>query len=211
MIAGKKNFYIAVAGIMGSGKTTAARLLAKKFGSCLLEEKADENIFLPLFYKDPKRWALSTQLFFLAEKAKQLRAVKNLLTHTGVVHDSPIHQDRFTYAKAQHLLGNMSQNEYAVYQRKFNELNDGLLLPDLIINLEAPLSIICARIKKRERGYEKRVDASYLRLLSDLQNDWISKNSHLPILTVQTGAVDLVKNRRDQNEFIKRIKKKVRE
>lgn len=83
-MASKRNLYIAVAGVMGSGKTTACRLLARELGIRLFEEKAEENRFLPLFYEDPRRWAFALQLFCLAEKIGQLEEIKNALTHTVI-------------------------------------------------------------------------------------------------------------------------------
>jgi len=205
----KKNHYISIAGIMGSGKTTAANLLARGLGFHLFEENVRENVFLPLFYKDQKRWALPTQLFYLREKANQLEKVKNLLTGASVVQDSPIYQDHFTYAKAQLLLGNMNNDEYALYQKFFDMFHQNLPTPDLIIQLDASLPVIQNRTQNRAREYEKEIDMSYVKILSDLQKEWIQNHQHLNILTVNSDNLNLAENREHQKEFVEMVKKKM--
>src|SRR3989338_7661914 len=197
----KKNHYISVAGIMGSGKTTAANLLARELNFHLLEENVKENVFLPLFYKDAKRWALPAQLFYLREKTHQLEKIKNLLTGASVVQDSPIYQDHFTYAKAQLLLGNMNNDEYALYQKFFDMFHQNLPTPDLIIQLDASLPVIQNRTQNRAREYEKEIDMSYVKILSDLQKEWIQNHQHLNILTVNSDNLNLAENREHQKEF----------
>jgi len=205
----KKNHYISVAGIMGSGKTTAANLLARELNFHLLEENVKENVFLPLFYKDAKRWALPAQLFYLREKTHQLEKIKNLLTKASVIQDSPIYQDHFTYAKAQLLLGNMSNDEYALYQNFFDVFHQNLPIPDLIIQLEASLPVIHSRIQNRARDYEKEVDPAYIKLLHGLQKDWLSQSPHLKIATVNTDNLNLAASPAHQKEFVEMVKKKL--
>ena len=205
----KKNHYISVTGIMGSGKTTAANLLARRLGFHLFEENVKENVFLPLFYKDAKRWALTAQLFYLREKTHQLEKIKNLLTKASVIQDSPIYQDHFTYAKAQLLLGNMNNDEYALYQKFFDVFHQNLPIPDLIIELETSLPIIQNRIQNRARNYEKEIAPAYIKLLSVLQKDWISQSPHLKIITVNTDNLNLVVNTAHQKEFVEMVKKKL--
>jgi len=103
----KKHLYISIMGTMGSGKTTAARLIADRLSFLLLEENFGENAFLPRFYKDMNKWAFHSQTFFLMEKITQTLETPKLLEKTSVVQDTPIEQDVFSYAKAQHVLGHM--------------------------------------------------------------------------------------------------------
>lgn len=204
-----KHPYIAVAGVMGSGKTTACRLLAKTLKFCLIEERPEKNIFLKRFYREPKRWAFHAQLFYLKERSVQLRKIARLLRKTGVIHDSPIYQDRFTYARTQLLLGNMTEGEYALYQKLFDEFQCNFLEPHLIVNLEASLSIIEDRIQKRGRKYEKEVDTAYLKTLIKLQKEWVSNHKHLSILTVNTDHLNLAEDENHQKEFVQMVRNSI--
>ncbi|MBI2637667.1 MAG: deoxynucleoside kinase [Candidatus Sungbacteria bacterium] len=209
MEAKKKNHYISVAGIMGSGKTTAAHLLSRELGFHLIEENVAENAFLPLFYKDAKRWALPTQLFYLHEKARQLNHVMGLLSQTSVIQDSPIYQDYFTYAIASKTLGYTSEDEHTLYERFYSILKENLPVPDLIIALEASLPIVESRIKKRSRGFEKDVNMSYVKLLSELQKEWIREHPHLNIMVVNTDDLDLSSDPAHQKHFVELIKNRI--
>src|SRR3989344_6524792 len=164
-----RKLYISIMGTMGSGKTTVARLLAKEFKFQLIEENFGENAFLPRFYTDMKRWAFHSQTFFLMEKTRQLLDIAELLGDSisevkkirtsevrnfqGIVQDTPIQQDAFSYAKAQHVLGNMDDAEWKLYQKIYKSFESYFPQPDLIVYLEAPISVLSGRIQKRGRGY----------------------------------------------------------
>ncbi len=201
-----KYVYVSIAGLLGSGKTTAANLLADKLGFYPFEEKVNENKFLPLFYQDPQRWAFHSQLFYVREKASQLVKIKKIINETHVVQDSPVYQDYLTYAKAQQILGNMNEDEFALYEKFFHVLNRDLPVPDLIIQLNASVPSIMERIKLRARDYEKKIDSKYVELLMRLQNEWIAKNPKLNIVSIDTNAVDIAHNPKHQAEFIKVVK-----
>ena len=192
---------------MGSGKTTLSNILARELGFHLLEEKVKENIFLPLYYQDPKQWALYSQIFCLKKKIDQLTHVKELLATSSVVQDTPIYQDCFTYAKAQHALEYMSQKEYTSYLDIFNTYHATLPIPHLIVQINASVPTLEARIKMRAREFEKPVDAQYLTLLSELQKAWITHHPHLRVLEIDTD--DEKQNLVDisyQKEVIERVK-----
>ena len=121
---------------MGSGKTTVARLLAKEFKFQLLEENFGENAFLPRFYQDMKRWAFHSQTFFLMEKINQMLATPKLLEKHSVVQDTPIQQDAFSYAKAQHVLGNIDDAEWKLYQKIYYSFEPYFPKPNLIVYLK---------------------------------------------------------------------------
>jgi len=132
-----------------------------------------------------------------------------MLPRTSIIQDSPIYQDHFTYAKAQLLLGNMNNDEYALYQKFFDVFHQNLPIPDLIIELETSLPIIQNRIQNRARNYEKEIAPAYIKLLSVLQKDWISQSPHLKIITVNTDNLNLVVNTAHQKEFVEMVKKKL--
>lgn len=201
-----KNYYVSVAGIIGSGKTTAVELLSQNLGFHKFEENVKENIFIPLFYKDPKRWAFPAQIFYLQDRIGQLKKIKELLHETNVIQDSSLYQDSFTYAKAQVALGYMTNGEYALYQKLFDEFKLNLPEPRLIINLEASLRVIKKRIQKRAREFEKEVDMSYIKTLADMQKEWTSGRTHLPIFTINTDHLNIAENKNHQKEFVQLVK-----
>ena len=201
----KKNYYVTVAGVLGCGKTTVSKLIAKKLGFHLFEENVSENKFLPLFYQDPHRWSFHSQLFYLRDKIAQMAKVGGLLANTSVVQDSPIYQDYLTYAKAQHHLGHMSGDEFELYEKIFHTFHANLPKPDLIIQLNASLPTIQERILRRGRDYEKKIDPAYISLLSDLQQKWVAETKDIPTLIVDTDATDLVSNPAHQLELMDKI------
>lgn len=192
---------------MGSGKTTACNLLKQELGFHVLEETVNENAFLPLFYKDPARWAFSLQLFFLEDRVRQLEHMASLLAEQSVIQDSFVYQDNFTYAKAQKILGRMSEIEFSLYQKFFNSLlAKNLPKPDLIINLEASLPVLKQRIQKRARGFETEVDPIYLETLHRLQQEWTKGEYKFRIVSVNTDKLDLVKNSNHKKEFVETVR-----
>jgi deoxyadenosine/deoxycytidine kinase len=203
-----RHFYISVAGVMGSGKTSISHLLAEKLGFHFFEENVKENIFLPRYYQNPGEWALHSQLFYLREKAAQLLKLKELLGATNIIQDTPIYQDCFGYAKAQHRLSYMSDEDYRLYLSFFELLQPQLPVPDLIIQLDAAAPILEERIRRRGRDYEKFIDRNYLELLSELQDEWIAKNSHLRVIRLRTdnAELDVLKNLNYQQELFQDIK-----
>ena len=207
-----KNICISVAGVMGSGKTTMAKLIAQELGHELFEERVKENIFLPLYYKDPKRWALHSQFFYLKEKMSQLKVIGGLLDIMNVVQDVPVYQDAFAYAKAQHQLGYMSKKEYKLYLSLLDTYKDTLPTPDLIVQLNASTPSLLGRIKKRARPYEKTIDPEYLDLLSNLQKQWITEHKHLNVFEVDTDNPEYnITEEKGKNNLIKSLKKKIKE
>lgn len=205
----KSNRYISVSGVMGSGKTTLCNLLSKELGIPVIEENFKENIFLPLYYEDPKSWALHSQLFCLKEKAAQLMRLKNMVAKSSVIQDTPIYQDVFAYAEAQKVLGYMSDREYELYHQFYKSYLKEIPEPHLIVQLEVSVPTLSERIKKRGRPFEKSIGAEYLALLAKLQKKWIKKHSRIPVITVKNdgGKYDILNDAEYRGRIIKQIKK----
>lgn len=203
----EKPIYLAVAGTMGVGKSTAARLLAKKLGFMLLAENFADNQFLPRFYKDMKRWAFHSQTFFLLEKAKQTLETKALLAQgKSIVQDTPIIQDVQSYAKAQFVLGNMDEAEFALYTKIYTSFVERLPEPDLIVYLDGSLATFRQRIKSRDRKFEQHVSDDYLQLLDKLNRQWIRNFDHAKALRLKTDQLNLIENKKDIAGFVNRVK-----
>lgn len=198
----EKHEYIAVMGTLGSGKTTASRLLARELDFKLLEENVEENAFLPRFYKDMRRWAFHSQAFFLMEKIRQMWEAKAVLEKNSVIQDTPITQDVYSYAKAQHELGNMDDAEWALYQRIFDEFSPHFPKPDLIVFLDTSISEIEKRIAERGRGFEQALPTEYITLLDNLNRKWLSENKTIPVVIVKTDSMDITRNKDAQSQFL---------
>lgn len=194
--------YITVMGTLGSGKTTAARLLARELNFKLLEENVEENAFLPRFYKDMSRWAFHSQVFFLMEKIRQMLEAKSLLSETPVVQDTPITQDVYSYAKAQHELGNMDDAEWTLYHKIFNEFTPHFPKPNLIVFLDTSIPEIEKRIEERGRGYEQAIPTEYLTLLDNLNRKWLAENKTIPVVMIKTDSLDIARNKDAQAQFL---------
>jgi len=199
--------YVSVMGTMGSGKTTVARLIARTFRFHIIEENFGENAFLRRFYQDMKRWAFHSQTFFLMEKITQMLDTVNLLKKVSVVQDTPIQQDAFSYAKAQHVLGNIDDAEWRLYLKIYKSFEPYFPTPDLIVYLETSLTILTDRIGKRARGYEQRIPASYLELLDMLNHRWLTENKTIPVIIIETDGLNVVRSREARHVLLGKVKK----
>src|SRR3990167_10363282 len=204
-----KRLYLSVMGTMGSGKTTVARLIAKELTFHLLEENFGENAFLPRFYQDMKRWAFHSQTFFLMEKITQMLETPKLLEGHNVVQDTPIQQDAFSYAKAQHVLGNIDDAEWKLYLKIYHSFEPYLPKPNLVIYLETSVPALADRIEKRGRGYEQKIPQSYLELLDMLNHKWFGENKTIPVLMIETDGLNIVRSKIAQEKLLDQIRKKL--
>lgn len=204
----KKKVNIAITGTMGSGKTTAAKLISKYFKFHLLEENYGENAFLSRFYKNMKRWAFHSQTFFLMEKISQMLATKKIVIKNSVVQDTPIYQDVFSYAKAQNILGNMDDAEWRLYQKIYRSFLPHLPKPNFIVYIKTSVKIVNARISKRARKFEQKIPAGYLELLEMLNEKWMKKESNgAKIITIDSEKLNLIRNKKDKHAFLSKVEK----
>ena len=188
-------------GTMGSGKTTAARLIAEHFKFHLVEENFGDNAFLPRFYKKMNRWAFHSQTFFLMEKINQLMEISEERKTHSIVQDTPVEQDVFSYAQAQHKLGNMDDAEWKLYRKIYDSFAPHLPKPDAIVYLQTSIEVVEKRIAQRGRGYEDKIPRKYLELLEKLNEDWISDMKPCRILTIKTDGLNIVTSKLAQQEL----------
>ncbi len=181
--------YIVVEGPIGVGKTTLANKLAKSFGSDLLLEGADENPFLEKFYDDPKAAALPTQMFFLLQRARQLKAMKQEDMFNPVrVADFLIEKDRL-FAEL-----TLDSDELDLYEQVYASLTIDIPRPDLVVYLQAPVEVLLERIKKRGLKNERFIEAAYLQRLSDSYIQFFYQYNNAPLLIVNAADIDFANN-----------------
>ena len=202
-MSASKNRYIAVTGVMGSGKTTASKILKKELGLPLFEEKPQENPFLELFYEDMERWGLHSQLSFALIKIRQNIRAKNMLSRTSVIHDGPLGQDMI-YLKTNKKLGNIRNNEYNLIASIVKLYEPHIILPDPLIFLDAPVDLILQRIAGRARDYEQKVPRDYIATLLKFQKNWIRRYPKDKKIIIPMDKIDL-KEKRHRDAFVELI------
>ena len=184
----KYNF-ITIEGNIGAGKTTLAHLLSKHFNARLILEEFAENPFLPKFYENKQQYAFPLELFFMAERYKQL---KDLLQTKDLFHHITISDYLFTkcllFAKV-----NLPEQEFLLYQKLFDIINPQLVQPDLLIYLHAPITKLKENIKKRNRSYEQSIDSDYLFSLQETYTSYI-KQHHVKTLFIDVSNADFLGN-----------------
>jgi deoxyadenosine/deoxycytidine kinase len=184
--------FIVIEGPIGVGKTTLANKLASSFGSDLLLEGADENPFLEKFYENPAAAALPTQLFFLLQRARQLKAMKQGDMFNPVrVADYLIEKDRLF---AELTLGS---DELDLYEQVYASLTIDMPRPDLVVYLQAPVEVLLERIQKRGLKHERFIEAAYLQRLCDAYIQFFYLYNNAPLLIVNAADIDFANNDAD--------------
>jgi deoxyguanosine kinase len=192
--------YIVVEGPIGVGKTSLARRLADSFGSELLLEGAAENPFLERFYRNPRQGALSTQLFFLLQRARQMQELRQGDMFRPVrVSDFLMEKDRL-FARL-----TLDEQEYRLYEQVYEHLTLDAPVPDLVIYLQAPVDVLLGRIAKRGIGYEQHIDTAYLERLSEGYARFFHDYDAAPLLIVNAAYIDLVNSDTAYQELLEQI------
>ncbi len=188
--------YIVVEGPIGGGKTSLSRLLSAELQARLVLEVVEENPFLAPFYEDPARYAFNAQVFFLLSRYKQVLELNQgalFLEHT--VSDYLFDKD-FVFASL-----NLAGDEWALYEELYAQLKPKLSTPDLTVYLRARPEELLQRIAKRGRPFEKNIEASYLRHLSDAYEDYFHAYRG-PLHVVEAADYDFVEHERDRERIV---------
>jgi deoxyadenosine/deoxycytidine kinase len=192
--------HIAIEGVIGVGKTSLARLLAERTGARLVLEAPDANPFLENFYKDQRRYAFPTQLFFLVNRFHELKDLRQPdLFHNGVVSDYLFQKDRI-FANL-----NLNDQELALYDSVAALLEREIPAPDLVVYLQANSDVIWSRIQQRGRFYERAMDPKYTATLAEAYNYFFFHYKAAPLLIVNTNELNFVDRRSDLEELIARM------
>jgi deoxyguanosine kinase len=199
----KRPRYIAVEGPIGAGKSSLAELLAADLGARLVCENPGENPFLASFYKDPKRFALSTQLFFLLQRyGQQAEFLQGgLFEPGGLVSDYLFAKDRLFATLT------LSPEELVLYDRVYQALRPRVATPDLVVYLQARTDVLLSRIDKRGRSEEKTIKPDYVREVARAYADFFFNYSDSPLLIVDASEIDFVSNPEDRAALLEVIGK----
>ena len=192
--------YIAIEGPIGVGKTSLSKRLADSFNYELLLEKSEENPFLDRFYKEPKQYALSTQLFFLLQRAQQLQDLRQEDMFQPLrIADFLIDKDQL-FAKE-----NLDPDEYTLYLDVFKHLTVDAPTPNLVIYLQAPTDVLLNRIQKRGIPSEQLIEYNYLENLNNTYTEFFHYYDKAPLLIINTSEVNLVTNNEDYERLIRYV------
>lgn len=184
-----KHHFITIEGNIGAGKTTLAHLIAKKLNARLILEEFAENPFLAKFYENPGQYAFPLELFFMAERYKQL---KDLLHTKDIFQNITVSDYLFTkcllFAKV-----NLPSEEFRLYQKLFDIIHQQLLHPDILIYLHAPVHKLQQNIKKRQREYEQGIPDEYLFNIQETYTSYI-KQHNIKTIFIDAGNADFLGN-----------------
>lgn len=201
MTEGPPHRYVVVEGPIGVGKTGLARRLADSFKAKLVLEPVAENPFLEQFYKDRRKYAFQTQLYFLTARYQQQQelAQPDLFSKAAVA-DYLFAKDRiFAYL-------NLDDTELAMYEKVYKMVEPTVQRPDLVIYLQAETEVLRERIKRRGRGAERWLEPRYLEELVQAYNTYFFHYADSPLLVVNTTETDLVNDPDDYADLLREVR-----
>jgi len=198
---------ILVAGNIGSGKTSLTERVGERLGWLTAFESVADNPYLPNFYADMRTWSFHLQVFFLGHRAQQHLEMWND-PRTAII-DRSIYEDAYIFARALNHMSNLNELDYQSYRRIFDLVVRGLPSPSLLIYLQAPVSVLMQRIRKRARGMESGITVDYLNLLDSYYHDWLQTFDLCPVLTIRSDDLNFVSRPRHLDLVIQRIQEKL--
>jgi deoxyguanosine kinase len=194
--------FITIEGNIGAGKTTLAHLLSKYYNARLILEEFADNPFLPKFYENPQQFAFPVELFFMAERFKQL---KELLQQKDMFQSLTISDYLFNkcllFAKV-----NLPEDEFRLYQRLFEIINQQLVQPDILIYLHTPVQKLQENIRKRNRSYEQNIPNEYLFNIQETYTNYI-RHHNIKTLLIDASNADFLGNEKHLQVIIDALDK----
>jgi len=195
--------YIAIEGVIGVGKTTLARMLQPAFEAEILLEVFEENPFLSDFYSDRARYAFQTQIFFLLSRYHQQRRGVTAIVETG----KSLLSD-YTFAKDSLFAQiNLKGDELEMYNRVHEALAEKIVMPDLLVYLQATTDTLMQRIAMRDRSYERNMERGYIEELNQAYESFFSTSyKETPVLTIDTNPLNIIHNPKHLQHIENRIR-----
>ena len=194
---------IAIAGNIGTGKSSLVEFLTRTYGIQPFYEPNDENPYLPDFYKDMKRWAFHSQLYFLSNKFRMHQQLEQM---SGVVVlDRTIYEDAEIFATALHKMRKFTGRDWETYKGFYEVILDAIRPPELMIYLRCSMRTLRKRIRLRGRAMEQDIPLSYLKRLEGLYEDWLSSYQYGEVLVLETDKLDYINDMVDCLDVMERV------
>ena len=195
--------HIAIAGNIGSGKTTLTSLLAKHYKWEAHFEDADENPYLNDFYNDMQRWSFNLQIYFLNQRYRQVLKIRE--SGKDTIQDRTIYEDAYIFAPNLHAMGLMTNRDFTNYKSLFELMESLVQPPDLLIYLRSSIPNLVGQIHKRGREYENSISIEYLSRLNERYEAWIHKYEKGNLLIIDVDNINFVDNPEDLGTVINKI------
>ena len=195
--------HIAVAGNIGSGKTTLTELLSKHFGWEPHFEDVESNPYLHSFYEDMQRWSFNLQIYFLSSRFRQILNIR--ASGKNVIQDRTIYEDAYIFAPNLHSMNLMETRDFENYSALFELISSLIKAPDLLIYLKSSVPNLVQQIQKRGRVYEESIRIDYLKSLNERYEAWISKYKLGKLLVINVDEVKFGDNAEDLGFVIEKI------
>jgi deoxyadenosine/deoxycytidine kinase len=195
--------HIAVAGNIGSGKTTLTTKLAKHYKWDAHFEDIEHNPYLVDFYEDMHRWSFNLQVYFLNTRLQNLLELRNGKKST--IQDRTIYEDAYIFAPNLYEMGLMTKRDFENYTNLFSTLKKLVNPPDLLIYLKASIPALVDQIQKRGREYEENIRLDYLKRLNEFYNKWIDQYTDGPLLIIDVDKNNFAEKDEDFAEVVRRI------
>lgn len=195
--------HIAIAGNIGSGKTTLTTLLAKHYNWDTHFEDVEHNPYLNDFYDDMQRWSFNLQIYYLNSRFTQIQEIKR--SEKTVIQDRTIYEDAYIFAPNLHSMGLMTTRDFENYFSLFNLMDSFISAPDLLIYLRASVPTLVNQIQKRGREYEESIRLDYLKRLNERYEAWISTYDKGKLLIVDVDNNNFIQNEEDLGKIILNI------
>jgi deoxyadenosine/deoxycytidine kinase len=198
--------HLAIAGNIGSGKTTLTTLLARHYKFEPHYEDVEDNPYISDFYEDMQRWAFNLQIYFLNSRFSTVQQVQK--GKKNVIQDRTIYEDAYIFAPNLHSMGLMSTRDFETYQRLFDSMTSAIKPPDLLVYLRASIPTLVNQIQKRGREYEDSIRLDYLKRLNERYEAWISTYKH-KLLIIDIDNLNFAEKTEDLGEVISRIEAEI--
>ncbi len=195
--------HIAVAGNIGSGKSTLTRMLARHYGWEPCYESVDHNPYLEDYYRDIHRWSFNLEIYFLKERFRDLLAIAQS-DHT-VIQDRTIYEGVYVFMQNNKAMGHLSERDYQTYMELFEQMMDMVKTPDLMIYLRASVPHLVGNIQKRGRNYEQTIQLEYLQNLNERYDDFIYNKYRGRVMTIAKDDLDFEHCPKDFAQIVERI------